>query len=194
MKPRFNLWRAIVPALIGWVGAIGYWIAVGPEEVPDARADVAIVLGAAVNGEEPSPVFRERIAHGIALYKDGRVQKLLFTGARAEREVIAESEAGLRMALAAGVPEEDILTENESVTTMHNLVEAQLVMRDAGAETALIVSDPLHMRRAMEMAEALGLDAEASATPTSRYQSLSTQAPFLLREIYFTHRFWLFGE
>ncbi|WP_205689504.1 YdcF family protein [Aurantiacibacter odishensis] len=189
-----NLWRAIVPALIGWVGAIGYWIASGPDEAPAARADVAIVLGAAVDGEEPSPVFRERIAHGITLYEQGRAGKLLLTGARGAGAGIAESEAARRMALAEGVPEEDILTENESVTTMHNLVEAQLVMRDAGAETALIVSDPLHMRRAMEMAEALGIDAGASATPTSRYQSLSTQAPFLLREIYFMHHFWIFGE
>lgn len=194
MKPRFNPWRAIVPALIGWVGAIGYWIAVGPEEAPDSRADVAIVLGAAVDEDSPSPVFRERIAHGITLYDEGRVQKLLLTGARGNGEAIAESEAARRMALAAGVPERDILTENESVTTMHNLVEAQLVMRDAGAETALIVSDPLHMRRAIEMAEALGIEAEASATPTSRYRSFSTQAPFLLREIYFMHHFWLFGE
>ena len=67
-------------------------------------------------------------------------------------------------------------------------------MRDAGMETALIVSDPLHMRRAMEMAEALGIEARPSATPTTRYQSWTTQAPFLLREIYFIHHFWLFGE
>lgn len=34
------------------------------------KADAAIVLGAAVWGEEPSPVFRERINHAINLYKN----------------------------------------------------------------------------------------------------------------------------
>lgn len=162
--------------------------------MPDASADVAIVLGAAVVDREPSPVFHERIAHGIDLYQAGKVERLIFTGARGEVASIAESEAARVLALAEGVPDEAILTEDESVATMHNLVEAQLLMRDADAETALIVSDPLHMRRAMEMAQALGIDAQPSATPTSRFHSWTTQLPFLLREIYFMHRFWLFGE
>lgn len=36
---------------------------------PDGLSDVAIVLGAVVYGDKPSPVFKERIKHGIALYK-----------------------------------------------------------------------------------------------------------------------------
>lgn len=193
-RTGLNWRRLILPTLIGWVGAVAYWIAVGPEETPDARADVAIVLGAAVSGDEPSPVFRERIDHGVNLYKAGRVERLLFTGGRGEGTSVAESEAARVMAVSEGIPDDAILTEDESTTTMHNLVEAQLLMRDAGAETALIVSDPLHMRRAMEMAEALGIQARPSATPTSRYRSWTTQLSFLLRETYFMHHFWLFGE
>ncbi len=186
--------RAVVPALMGWFGAVAYWIGAGPEEVPTARADVAIVLGAAVDGDTPSPVFRERIAHGIDLYEQGRAPRLLFTGAQADGNTAAESEAARAMALAAGVRAEDILIETESFTTMHNLVEAQLVMRDAGLSNAIIVSDPLHMRRAMEMAGAIGMDAQPSATPTTRYRSFGAKAQFLARETYFMHHFWLFGE
>ena len=189
-----KLRRAMLPAILGWVGAVGFWIAVGPEKDPDARADAAIVLGAGVDGDTPSPVFRERIDHGIDLLKAGRVERLIFTGAQGEGAAIAESAAARSVAISQGVPENAILTEAESVSTMHNLAEAQLLMRDEGLETALIVSDPLHMRRAMEMAEALDIEALPSATPTSRYRSLQTQLPFLLREIYFIHHFWLFGE
>ncbi|WP_340587854.1 YdcF family protein [Erythrobacter alti] len=186
--------RIVVPAIIGWVGAVSYWIAVGPDEAPEASADAAVVLGAAVDGDTPSPVFRERIAHAIDLHQQGRVSTLIFTGGQAEGDTVAESEAGRAMAIEAGVPAEAILIETDSLTTMQNLVDAQLLMRDAGLENALIVSDPLHLRRATEMAEALGLDAQASATPTTRYQTLGTQAPFLAREVYFMHHFWLFGE
>lgn len=193
-RTGLNWQRLILPTLIGWVGAVAYWIGVGPDEAPDASADVAIVLGAAISGEEPQPVFRERIAHGISLYEEGRVRHLIFTGGVGEGAQVAESEAARVMAVAEGLPEDAILTEDESTSTMHNLVEAQLLMRDAGLETALIVSDPLHMRRAMEMADTLGLQAQPSATPTSRYQSWTTQLPFLLRETYFMHYFWLFGE
>lgn len=47
---------------------------------PSAKADAAVVLGAAAWGNKPSPVFRERIAHGIDLYRNGTVGKLIFTG------------------------------------------------------------------------------------------------------------------
>lgn len=40
------------------------------------HSDSAIVLGAAVWGDQPSPVFRERINHSISLYKNGYVKKL----------------------------------------------------------------------------------------------------------------------
>lgn len=189
-----KLRRIIIPLLFGWLGAIAVWIYDTPTAPPGIEADAAIVLGAAVARDEPSPVFAERINHAIALYDEGRVQHLIFTGAQGEGDSLAESEAARDMALEAGVPAEAILIETESVTTMHNLVEAQLVMRDAGLEDALIVSDPLHMRRAMEMVEALGMDAQPSATPTSRYQTWGTKAPFLAREVYFMHHFWLFGE
>lgn len=47
------------------------------------HADAAIVLGAAVWGKEPSPVFRERILHGIWLYDNGYVDFLIL---REEKE------------------------------------------------------------------------------------------------------------
>lgn len=44
-------------------------------------ADAAIVLGAAVWGDRPSPVFRERIRHAVALYKQGKVERIILRGA-----------------------------------------------------------------------------------------------------------------
>lgn len=43
------------------------------------KADAAIVLGAGIWGDEPSPVFKERINHGIWLYENGYVNQLIFT-------------------------------------------------------------------------------------------------------------------
>ncbi|MFN8446747.1 MAG: YdcF family protein [Caldilineaceae bacterium] len=43
-------------------------------------ADVAIVLGAGTKGDQPPPVFAERINHAIELYKAGTVKKLIMTG------------------------------------------------------------------------------------------------------------------
>jgi vancomycin permeability regulator SanA len=43
------------------------------------HADVAIVLGASIFGDKPSPVFTERINHGIWLYKNNYIKYLIFT-------------------------------------------------------------------------------------------------------------------
>jgi len=46
----------------------------------------------------------------------------------------------------------------------------------------LIVSDPMHMKRAMTMASDVGLDAHPSPTPTTKYKSLQAQMTELARE------------
>ena len=181
-------------ALVAWLIGVALWIAVSPEEDPASNADVAIVLGAAVGNDTPSPVFAARIDHAIDLHRSGRVDRLLFTGARSPEDTPSEYGAAREYAIARGVPPGEIFGEDQSHTTRQNLVNASIAMRANGAASALIVSDPLHLRRAIIMAEDIGIDAEPSATPTTRYRSWSTRLPFLLREVYFIHHYWMFGE
>jgi uncharacterized SAM-binding protein YcdF (DUF218 family) len=152
------------------------------------RADVAIVLGAAVRGAEPSPVFAARIDHAVHLYRRGRVGRIVFTGGTGAGDTVAESEAARRYAHRAGVPDRRIAVETRSRITYDNLREARALLASQAAPRVLIVSDPLHMRRAVTMARDLGLDAHPAPTPTSRYRSWRTRLPFLGREVFFhTH-------
>lgn len=50
---------------------------------------------------------------------------------------------------------------------------------------ALIVSDPLHMKRAMLYAKDFGITAYSSPTPTTLYRSRKTKASFLMREVFY---------
>lgn len=184
----------ILMALLAWFAAVAIWINAGPPQVATDNADIAIVLGAAVDTDVPSPVFAARIDHAIDLYNTGRVQSLLFTGGRSPADTLSEAAAARDYALAKGVPASAIFLEVTSRTTLQNLTGALPVIQGAGASSALIVSDPLHLRRALVMAGDLGIDARASATPSTRYRSWSTKAPFLLREVYFIHHYWIFGE
>ena len=68
-------------AVVLWLGAIALWIGTGPLEDPTDSGDVAIVLGAAVFTDKPSPVFAARIDHAVELYNSGRVKGVIFTGA-----------------------------------------------------------------------------------------------------------------
>jgi uncharacterized SAM-binding protein YcdF (DUF218 family) len=157
------------------------------------QSDVAIVLGAAVWKNTPSPVFEERIKHAITLYQQGVVTKVLFTGGIGDGKQYAESEIARDYALKQGVHYSDILIETVSKTTQQNLVEAQKMLQLHVLHSAILISDPLHMRRAMAMAEDIGLAVVSSPTPTSRYRTLRTQAGFLCKEMYFYQRYLFTG-
>ena len=149
------------------------------------KADAAIVLGAAVWGEEPSPVFRERINHAINLYKNGKIRTIIFTGGVGDSNEPAEAIAGKHYAMTQQVKATDILIETQSRTTHQNLKNALEVASANQLNKFLIVSDPLHMKRAVLMAKDLGMDAYPSPTPTTRYRSFRSQIEFLIRETYF---------
>lgn len=150
-----------------------------------APADVAIVLGAAISDGEVSPVYRERINHAITLYEEGTVDFIILTGGFGEGSYKSDSQVAKEYALSQDVPEERILIEEKSTITEENLEFSKEIMTENNLETAIIVSDPLHMKRAMLMAEDYNINALSSPTPTSMYKSLKTKIPFLLREEFF---------
>ena len=174
---------------LGTLLLVGCYLAVSIYAYSDnddgARADAAVVLGAAVWSDEPSPVFRERINHAVELYRRGRVRKIIFTGARGSANEPAEAVAARAYAATQGVPASAILLETKSHTTYQNLLYAKRVADVNGLRRVLIVSDPMHMRRAMSMARDLGLEARPSPTPTSRYKTTGAQLGQLARETYF---------
>lgn len=150
-----------------------------------AQADAAVVLGAAVWTNEVSPVFRERINHAIDLYRKGQVRKLIFTGGQGNPGEPTESAAARQYAVESGVPLNDILIEEKSHTTYENILYAKQLADAHGIKKVLIVSDPLHMKRAMTMATDVGLIADPSPTPSTRYQGLRSQVGLLAHETYF---------
>lgn len=149
------------------------------------KTDAAIVLGAAVWGDQPSPVLRERILHAIWLYENGYVSKIIFTGGKGDIHTMAESEAARKYAIEHHVNSDDILIETISTITEENLKYAYNIANQNGLKTFTIVSDPLHMKRSMVMAHHLGMEAYTSPTSSSVYTSLKTKLPFFLRELFF---------
>lgn len=147
------------------------------------EADAAIVLGTKVVGEDPSPVLEQRIRHAIDLYEAGYVKKIIFTGGITGGEELAESVVSRDFAIRNNIPEEDILIETESLITEENFRFAGELAEANGLSSFLIVSDPLHMKRALLMAEHAGIDAYSSPTPSTEFTSFFNTAPFFAREV-----------
>ena len=188
MKKKLNLWlwiyRALAVVMMAQAAAVMASVQAFSTLSSSVQADAAIVLGAAVWRGQPSPVFRERINHAIELYQAGQVQSIIFTGGQGFGDDQAESEVARLYAIEQGIPAEVIYIETRSTTTYGNLVEADKVAEQQGIRCVLVVSDPLHMKRAVTMAQDLGLEAHPSPTTTSRYRSLRARTIFLLQETF----------
>ena len=61
-------------------------------------------------------------------------------------------------------------------------------MQQHGLHRVIVVSDPLHMSRALRLSRELGIDALGSPPPRTRFRPVHTQWRFLLQEVYFFHR------
>ena len=181
-------------ALILWLACVSFTIWNFGQTDHAAKSDCIIVLGAAAQGASPSPVFEERLRHGVDLYQRQLAPRLLFTGGYGDGKSHSEASVGSTYAQQHGVPASAILMEEKSRTTKQNLVEALSVMKTHGLQSAIIVSDPLHMKRATMMANDLGIQGHSSPTPTSMYRSFGSQVKFLIREVYFIHHYVLTGE
>ncbi len=182
------LFRLFGIVLVWLVGVAGYIVWVG-ERDQAAPADAIIVLGAAAYDAKPSPVFEERIRHGIDLYQRGLARTLIFTGGYGGIGArFSEAQVGRRYAIRQGVPARAILIESVSRNTHENLRQAAALMQTHDLHSAIIVSDPLHMARALRISGDVGIAAIGSPTPTTRFRSFATRWRFLLAEVYFFHR------
>lgn len=112
----------------------------------------------------------------------GEFPWIIFTGGTRQPGYPSEAEVGRQFSAKQGVLPAAMLVDTESRTTWQNLEHAKLLMASNGIRSALLVSDPLHMRRAMAMATDLGIQAESAPTPSSRFRSWGAKGKFLWRE------------
>ena len=136
------------------------------------RFDYIIIHGAGLQGEEPTPLLRGRIDKALELWStQGRTAILVPSGGQGSDEVISEAEAMSRYMLRLGVPREALLPEDQSTTTMENLVFAKKLL-DARQTTpyrcAFVTSD-YHVFRTALYASHVGLKGDGVGSRTASY-------------------------
>lgn len=134
------------------------------EDVPTRR--VAIVFGAQVrrNGT-PSVVLRDRIETAVALYKSGKVEKLLMSGDN-RFEDYNEPESMRQYALTLGMPDSDIVLDYAGRRTYDTCYRAKEIFR---VESAILVTQGFHMPRSLFLCNAFGIDAVGVESETYYY-------------------------
>ncbi|MDE6150034.1 MAG: YdcF family protein [Ruminococcus sp.] len=115
------------------------------------NGDLIVVLGS-----KKAPIYRMPVAE--RLYHSGKSSKIIVCGGKVrnfDSGKVPEWEAMKNAALHLGIKAEDILTEETSMTTYENLVNAEKIIRSnfPGCKSIILVTTAYHMRRALKMAE-----------------------------------------
>lgn len=137
------------------------------------KSDVILVLGGHVisGGDCFGPICKQigftpmphynpcvvaRVDQAVWLYKNQYAPKILMSGGTDKETNANEAETMKVMAMEAGVPEGDILTEKESTSTYENFLFSQKIINEAGLNSVIIVTEPYHNPRAELVASKLG--------------------------------------
>lgn len=177
--------KFIIVILIIFVGFHAISIITYSQKNELVKSEAAIVLGAAVWENEPSPVFKARLDHAIWLYENNYVEALILTGGKGAEASLTEAEVARDYCLSKNIPIEDIFLETKSTITEENLRFALDVAKENSLHTFTVVSDPLHMKRAIVIAKDLGMEVYSSPTQTSAYKTYKSQIPFYFRELFY---------
>ena len=93
----------------------------------------------------------ERLNKAVELYNNKRAPYILFTGGKGKEGTIPEAKVMKEKAIASGIPEEVILTEEESNNTTENILCSMLVLERKfllqNINRLIIVSSPFHIQR-----------------------------------------------
>jgi vancomycin permeability regulator SanA len=133
----------------------------------DGAVDCALVLGAGVRDDgTPSDILKDRLEEGLALYRSGRVKKLLVSGDHRAAEY--DEPNTMRTFLESrGVPPEYIFMDHAGVDTYSSIWRARHVF---GAKRIVVVTQRFHLPRAVWCARGLGMEAEGRAADRRRYR------------------------
>lgn len=140
--------------------------AIGQQSLKAFGADCALVLGCGIaDAETPSPMLKDRLDAGIALYQYGIVPKLLLSGDNGQ-ENHNELHVMLKYTREAGIPEEDIFCDHAGFSTYDSVYRAQDIFE---ASRMIIVTQQYHEYRALYLADKLGLAAVGVASDQETY-------------------------
>ena len=145
------------------------------------KSDCIIILGCSVYGKAPSPFLQKRLMEGINLFKEGYAEHIIVSGGTGPGEDISEAEAMKEFILSKGLKEENIIVEDKSKTTMENLTFSKEKMKERNFNSAIIVSNMYHLKRASLMVKKLNINVSYSGVFLKQYMNLEVKG--FIREI-----------
>jgi len=146
---------------------------------------VAIVFGARVwDDGSPSNTLYDRVMTGVELYRAGRVKTLLMSGDRSG-DNYDEPAAMKKLAVQLGIPENDIVLDNDGKKTYDTCYRAREIF---DVQKAILVTQDYHQPRALYLCNNLGVDSNGITANRRKYVS---EWYYHFREFFSTANAWI---
>ena len=163
--------------------------------IRDAHTDPAaenarcvIILGAGVNGTEPSLMLSSRLEAALNFLADKPEIPVICSGGQGPGEDISEADCMADWLIARGVDESRIYREDKSTSTQENFAYSEKIMAELGldeGDTFAFVTNDYHIYRAGRIAGTDNACGVAATLPRSAYYD-ALQLNYYVREAFAT--------
>ena len=143
----------------------------------NVKVNYAVVLGAGIQGEEPSITLKRRLDKSMEYLNANPNTNIVASGGFGKGITVSEAEVMKRYFLAHGIDESRIIKEEQSTTSDENLKYTKKLLTSLNGEepqSILIITSEYHMFRAKYMAfryysNVYGISSETPTTVMINY-------------------------
>ena len=146
------------------------------------NGDVIVVLGAAQLDGRPGEVLQARLDEAKRIYDLGLAPRIITVGAGAPGDRTTEAASGKYWLTTNGIKSKNVTALEVGRDTWVSTENYVKFMKLKKMEDVIIVTDPFHCRRAMTMANDLGVTATCSPVQTGPNSLDNSGKRYLIRE------------
>ena len=142
---------ALIAAGFAFFCVLELWVISYARTDYETPAAAVIVLGAGVNGTQPSLSLTTRLEAALAYVQDKPDIPIVVSGSQGRGEEISEARCMYNWLTAHGAAPERILLEEQADNTVENIRYSLEILSDRGIDTTrsiAVVSSGYHLRRA----------------------------------------------
>lgn len=182
---------ALLAVGLAVVISFGSFLAVyGSNDNADYAEQTVIVLGCGIRGERVSVGLAKRLNEAYEYHLQNPDAFIIVSGGQGPQEDIPEALAMKRYLMEKGVPEDKIIMEDKSTSTITNFKYSHEIMKEKGLpdDSVVFVTNGYHVYRAASYAKAEGLTVNHLGTDIIWY----TIPMNYMREMLAVVKMWVF--
>ena len=172
--------------------ALGLFIAIyGETDNITYKEDAVIVLGAGVHGYRISLPLKFRIDKAIEYYNKNPDAVIIVSGGKGFQEAVSEATAMERYLLNKGIPQNSIIKEDKSTSTIENMTYSKEILDKYFDKdyNVVVITNNFHIYRGVSYARDAGFVNISHISAPIRWY---TVVPNYLRETLAVLKMWVF--